>query len=360
MFSYGVSNLVLGNGNPQNGGAANPGFFDQPVQTIGVAQVLDLWSKRGQRARVADEGVTRRRLLTEDALREIAFAVRSAFADVSREQSERDLAREQAARYSETVRLSQSRFRAGDISEAELRKIELEGTRYQNEVVDAEMEWDVARGKLAALMGLASSRELPARVQDPDVRPTFDAARLTADALERRPDLRAAGASRTVAEAELDAAHREIYPDFEVGASYTRDSFQVSGDNPNTLALNLSLPLPIFDRNKAGVGRARLDMRRAENDRERLRLAVEYDVEEAVRKTARAQSLLRIFEGEANDADREGLPAPLGKTATHDTGGMLKRAETALGVAEKSYKAGAASLRDLLQAQPTNLDTRAQ
>ncbi len=39
---------------------------------------------------------------------------------------------------------------------------------------------------------------------------------------------------------------------------------------------------------------------------------------------------------------------------------MLKRAEIALRVAEKSYKAGATSLLELLEAQRTFLDVRAQ
>jgi cobalt-zinc-cadmium efflux system outer membrane protein len=364
-LSYALGNLVLGKGNPQvdpvtQVPSASPTFFSQPVQSVGVTQVLDVWSKRGARARVAEEGVAKRRLLTEDALREIVYAVRSAFADVSREQNERELAREVASRYAETVRLSQSRFRAGDISEAELRKIELEGLRYQNAVVDAEMEWEVSRQKLSALMGLPSARDLPGRVQDSDARPVFDLARLEADALARRPDLRAAGAARVVAEAEVAAARREVYPDFEVGASYNHSSFTISGDNPNTLGLSLSLPLPLFDRNKAGIGRARLDVRRADNDKERLRLAVEHDVAEAVRKAARAMELLRIFEGDEGAGPVTPVPAPLTVTATRDTGGMLKRAEIALAVAEKSYKAGATTLLDLLEAQRTFLDTRAQ
>jgi cobalt-zinc-cadmium efflux system outer membrane protein len=360
-LSYSLGNLVLGSSNPQGGAATNPGFFGQPVQSVGVTQVLDLWSKRGARSRVAEEGVTRRRLLTEDALREIVYAVRSAFADLSREQSERDLALEMAARYAETVRLSQSRYRAGDISEADLRKIELEGTKYQNAVIDAQSEWAVSRGKLAVLMGLPSARELPERVIPTEARATFDAARLVADALQRRPDLRAAGASRVVAEAEVAAAHREVYPDFEIGGAYTHSDFTVSGDNPNTLGLSLSLPLPIFDRNKAGIGRAELDVRRADNEKARLRLAVEHDVAEAVRKGARAQELLHIYEGNAAEGAGPStpVPAPLATTATGDTGGMLKRAETALRVAEKSYKAGATTLLDLLEAQRTFLETRA-
>jgi cobalt-zinc-cadmium efflux system outer membrane protein len=41
-------------------------------------------------------------------------------------------------------------------------------------------------------------------------------------------------------------------------------------------------------------------------------------------------------------------------------GGMLERAELALRAAEKSYKAGAVSLLELLEAQRTYIDTRAQ
>ncbi len=349
VLSYGVGNLVLGAGNPQGVGL-QPGFLDQKVQVVGLSEVLDVWAKRSARARAASEGVARRRLLTEDALREIAYAVRSAFADVAREQSERELAREVAGRYGETVRLSQARFRAGDISEAELRKIELESTRYDNAVIDAETQWDLSRQRLAGLLGLASAHELPGeRVREPDGRILFDVARLTADALAHRPDLRAAGAARVVAEAQLASARREAWPDVELGAQYAHSDFTISGDNPNTLALTLAVPLPLFDRNQANVGRARLDIRRAENEGERLRLAVVREVLEAVRRAARAEQLLRIYEGAAP-----------GSTATRDTGGMLTRAETALRVAERSYKAGAVSLLDLLEAQRTYLDTRAQ
>jgi cobalt-zinc-cadmium efflux system outer membrane protein len=292
----------------------------------------------------------------EDALREIAFGVRVTFADVLREQSERQLARDFADRYGQTVHVSQARFKAGDISEAELRKIELEGLKYQNAVIDADMQLDVARGRLAALLALPSSRELPGeRLAEPEGgRQKFEIGVLTSRALERRPDLRAAGASRTLAEAEIAAARRDAYPDITLGVGYTHSAFQVSGDNPNTLGLSLSLPLPLFDRNQANIGRARLDARRAENDGERLRIAVMRDVAEAVRKAARAATLLAVFERPAGGE----VPGP--PTGTSDRGGMLERAEIALRVAEKSYRAGAMSLLELLEAQRTYLETRAQ
>ena len=111
------------------------------------------------------------------------------------------------------------------------------------------------------------------------------------------------------------------------------------------------MPLPLFDRNQANIGRARLDIRRAENDGARLRLAVENDVTEAVLRALRSRALLAVFE-------RPGVAGSPTATGTTDPGGMLARAETALKVAEKSYKAGAISLLELLDAQRTYLDTR--
>jgi cobalt-zinc-cadmium efflux system outer membrane protein len=362
-LQYAIGNLVLGNGNSQPPLFVSPGFASQPVQSIGISEIIDVWSKRGARSRAAQQGVEHRRLLTEDALREIVYAVRSGFADVVREQAERELAREVAGRYVETVRISQARFRAGDISEAELRKIELEGSRYQNDVIDAETQLDVARQRLAALLGLGSPGELPPALQQPDTRPAYDLPHLTAQALEHRPDLRATGAARVLAQAQLGAAEREVYPDLDLGASYTHSSFTVSGDNPNTMALSLSFPLPLFDRNQANVGRAHLDIRRAENEGARLRLQVAREVAEAVRRVQRAQTLLAVFEGRGEGAAGAGvtLPVPaLAETGTKDTGGMISRAETALRVAERSYKAGAISLLEFLEAQRTYLDTRAQ
>ena len=111
---YSIGNLLLGNANQQNV-PATKSFIDQPVQTVGVNEIVDVWLKRSARIRAAERGVERRRLLTEDALREIVFTVRSAFADTVREQEERQLAHDVADRYAQTIKISQARFKAGAI-----------------------------------------------------------------------------------------------------------------------------------------------------------------------------------------------------------------------------------------------------
>jgi outer membrane protein, heavy metal efflux system len=340
VLSYQVGNLVIGAGNPynmQSGAPSNPGMFSQTVHSVGVSEIIDVWSKRTARTRAAEASIRLRRLQLEDALREISYAVRSAFADVLREQSQRSFAREVRDRYAETVRLSQARFHAGEISEAEFRKIELEGLKYQNAVVDADMEFDLCRQRLAALLGFAAPGALPESLAESELAPlSRSLSELTDEALATRPDVVAVRQEKNAASAALGAAEREAYPDLTLGLGYTHSEFIVSGDNPNTFSVGAAIPLPLFDRNQANVGRAEVGIRRAANDAVRLELTVRHDVAEAVRRFERATALMDIF----------------------STGGMLERAETSLKVAEKSYKAGAVSLLELLEAQRTYLETR--
>ncbi len=338
VFSYTAGNVVVGNGNPQDKGA-DPTPLSQLVHTVGVSEIVDIWNKRGARIRASERGIEHRRLVVEDVLREIAYAVRAAFADLTREQLENELARTMKSRYDETIRISGARFRAGEISEAELRKIELEGLRYQNAVIDADTELDLSRSRLAVLLGLGSAAELPGPAFMPnEPRSAPSVAALVTHALQDRPDLRAATQGRELAGATLEQAKREAYPDISLGVAFTHSEFQISGDNPNAVALTLSLPLPVFDRNQANIARSHNDAKRFENDVARLELQIRQEVTQSARRLERASSLLDIYE----------------------QGGMLDRADKALKVAESSYRAGSSSLIELLEAQRTFIDTRAQ
>ena len=65
VASYSLGNLVL-IGNKQ-GGTVEPGFFSQPVQNVGVSEIIDVWAKRSARTRAAERGVEEKRLQVEDA-----------------------------------------------------------------------------------------------------------------------------------------------------------------------------------------------------------------------------------------------------------------------------------------------------
>ncbi len=200
-----------------------------------MSEVIDVWAKRNARLHAADSGLEHRRLLVEDALREVAYSVRSAFADVLREQSDLALSNETQGRYQETVRLSRARFAAGDISEAELKKVELEGMRYLNQVTDAEMQLAEARQKLASLLALGWASALPQVIEPEPQRLRFRADALLEQAMKERPDVRAVRSALEVAEANVGLERRLALPDLSLGVAFTHSGFVVSGDNPNSL-----------------------------------------------------------------------------------------------------------------------------
>lgn len=334
--SYSIANLVLGDGNPQEQNL-HPTFFEQRIQNVELSQTLDVWFKRSARRAAADAGIEVARLQVQDAVREVSFTVRSAFADVLREQWEAALAREARERYDETVTLSRKRHDAGEISEAELRKIELEKLKYVNGEINADNELLVARGRLALLLAYPDASLLPAKLDEDNLsRAVPDLNRLTAQAQAQRPDVLAAQAQVKQASLALRAEERNALPDLTLGVGYARSLFQISGDNPHSLGLSASMPIPLFDRNQEGVGMATVNQRRADNAVVALDLEVRQQVSAAVRSLGRSRAMLDIFETE-----------------------MLQRAESALAVAEKSYKAGAVSLLEILEAQRTYLETRA-
>jgi outer membrane protein, heavy metal efflux system len=255
-----------------------------------------------------------------------------------REQSECALSHEMRDRYADTVRLSQARFRAGEISETELRKIELEGLKYQNRALDADMELGQARAQLAARLGLRGAEELGATVEEPQrdmARGSLDA--LVSKAVTDRPDMRALREAKTLSDAMVTRERREVLPDLTVGLSYTHSGFLASGDNPNSLGMTLSVPLPVFDRNRAAIGRAELEVRRTDNEIARLDIQIRHEIAKAFRQYEWSVARLEVFE----------------------QGRMLERAEKALQVAERSYRTGASSLLELLEAERTYLETKA-
>lgn len=69
--------------------------------------------------------------------------------------------------------------------------------------------------------------------------------------LEQRPDLLSLQASEQSARAAETLANRHAIPDPTVRVGYVRDQFVASGNQPNSLFVGLSLPLPFFDHGQA-------------------------------------------------------------------------------------------------------------
>ena len=181
------------------GGRGRPRWILRTAGPVASASARSSTSGRSAARARAGRGQGRRSppLLTEDALREIVSAVRSAFAEAVREQVERHMAHDFADRYAAddpalAGPLQGGRHLGGGAAQDRARGAALPERRHRRG--DAAR---LSRGKLAALLGLPSARRCRRRSRSRGGGPAaLRSAAADRGALERRPDLRAAGAAR--------------------------------------------------------------------------------------------------------------------------------------------------------------------
>jgi len=324
-----VGNFPLGRTNPPGLGVGQT-----VIEQVGVQEELPLWGRRG--ARVSAAGAREAQATNDraDLERRLVFETRSRFVAVLVTTERLRLARENLDRYRETVRVSSERRKAGDISPAELDKVSLEQRSFEREVADAETERTEAVAALLPLLGLdAGDVTVTGELTPPAARTDVDA--LVEEALARRPDLRALARAVEAADARLRLARAERWPDPTVGVQYTHDQFTVSGDLANSLGTSLSLPLPLFNQNQGEIQRAEAEAMIARRELDKARLAIPQEVRTSVNTYVIASEETRRYE------------------TTY-----LSQAKDALRSTEASYREGAVSLLEFLEAERAYTQTQ--
>jgi len=157
---------------------------------------------------------------------------------------------------------SAKRNAAGEIALQEQLRAEIQFEQTKAERIDAGREVAVARQELAGLLGrpdlgaaqLTGAPDESGKLSLVDVAPSA--------ILAAHPAMLAARARNDQAVATLRRAGLEPRPDVKVGVAAGRDE----AANENLMALRLTIPLPLFDRNKGKQMEARAAVREAEAD----------------------------------------------------------------------------------------------
>ena len=328
-LSFGAGNFPIGRTNPPGIGAG-----DTVNEQVGIGQELVLWGKRGERIAAAHGRMAAAGAERADLDRRLVFEVRARFVRTLVAGERLRLARENLTHYRETVRVSRERADAGEISAAEFDKIALEQRGFEHEVADAEIERRQAVAELLPLLGLDVADLVPVgELRLPAARTDTDT--LVSEALRRRPDLTAAERAAEAAEAALRLARAERWPNVTVGVQYTHDEFQVAGNLANSLGANFSLPLPLVNRNQGEIERAEAEALIARREVQKLRLGIPQEVRTAVTSYTVAGERVRRFEA-----------------------AFLRQSEDARRAAEVSYREGAISLLEFVEAERTFIQTQ--
>lgn len=206
-----------------------------------------------------------------------------------------------AERLAEVVRI---RLEAGAVNLLEHNAAVLEAARQRSAAERARAERAGAAAELAALLALPVEVQprtggLPALPTSPT--PTMES--LLARALAVRPDYLAAQATVSASKQALTAATLEGWvPNLVVGGIIAQEAGR---DDLNGWSLGLSIPL--FRRNQAGLGAARVDQSLAEADLVRTQRTIRAEVEAALARFTRAREAARRFAAEVLQAASENV-----------------------------------------------------
>jgi cobalt-zinc-cadmium efflux system outer membrane protein len=302
-----------------------------------------LSGKRDLRIKVAHAALAAARLSRNDALRNIQFQVKSAYAAVAQAQRGMAFARENQATNVKTLQLFQIRLKSGAINEGDLARVETQKLEADQAVEQAGVTLRQARVALAFLLGVRGPTpefSVDDKVLDFAVPPSLATAQLDGllrSAFEHRPDLLALGYQRASAEAGIALARRQVFPDITLSAQYTQTGVDPNAIQPPTLSFGVSAPIPIFYQQQG-------EIRKAEAN---------YDTQSLQQAKATAQVVSDVSTAVAGYESSRAMVERMEKQ-------LKPSAERAFSIIHLQYDKGAATLMDYLDAQRTYIATNVE
>lgn len=309
---------------------SRPGaFFNNQELVLRAGQTLETAGKRGKRLAVARGDLKATDADVQNSLRQLRLELKRRYYTVVLAKAQRQLAQEILTQFDETIRINEARYKVGETSGLEMNRVRAERLRFATDLLDSDLQLRNSKVALLELMGM------------PGLSLQFDVAEaltirkleinpgdLQAQALQARPDLFAERQRLERNRQDLRLQRAVAVPDVTPSFGYKRDF------GMNTVTFGLNLPLPLFNRNQGGVGRATAQITQQEYEVSRVLFSVQRDVQEAYQALQTQAEKVRGMEQE-----------------------YVPSARTARDISQQSYRLGALDLIGLLDAERVYRET---
>jgi cobalt-zinc-cadmium efflux system outer membrane protein len=280
--------------------------------------------KRELRLESAQKGTAVAESELADQERTLLFNLRNAFVQTLQQKSVMALANENLAYYDRVLGVSSDRYKAGDIAQVDLDRLELQRVQFETDLQSALVNLRTAKIQLLTLLNDRTP------IEQFDATGPFEFTEqivmqdeLHQAALANRPDLRAAmqAVDKAKTDYRLAVANASTDPTFAMDLARNPPI-------PAYIGFSVTIPLRIFDRNQGEKARTQLDIQRNARLQEASQAQVFSDVDSAFATLNSSLVLLRSYKTKYLDQ----------ATRVRDTVSF-------------SYQHGGASLLDFLNAQ---------
>lgn len=270
--------------------------------SLGINQEFLLAGKRDKRRTAAERDLDLHRLQVAERERALRDEVSTSYYDLLLAEQRVALAERFIQLNRQLLDVARERLAAGDIPELEFNLVKVELARSVGAQIAARRELAQGQTRLRHLSGriVEWTGSAPGTLdRQPLQLPPLEELKRLAHA--NRTDLRIIAGEKSKGEAELDLARAEAVPNLTAGLAFRRDTtgMEIGGvegrDTAYTLGLKLSLPIPLFDRNQAGIQEARARIGGAESRLVSARARVDREVENARDGLQSAESILELY-----------------------------------------------------------------
>lgn len=322
VLSIGGDHLdLLGTGYNDINGAGPPEY------SVRMDWLIERGKKRQRRIEVAENAREVTRLQVLNATRTLTLEVQNSFVEVISAKVNLRLAEENLKSFKNIVQINDVRVNAGDLAKIELTRTKLAALQLQNQVLQAQLRLRTTKQKLQFLMGRTVPSEQFDVIEDLRRDPLpLKQEELELQALNSRLDLQALKRDQARSQAEIKSQLAQGKIDYTIGMEYRRQ--QGLAGKGNSLGFFFSIPLPVFNRNQGEIERSNREQDQIVARIRTLEVQIANDVRNAWRQYDTANSILSEVEGE-----------------------MLGQARQVLDTMEYSYKRGAVSFVEFIDAQ---------
>lgn len=320
--------------NQRNLNVMDPTFNpNEPDDTENLRASLTLqwrlfdWGRREADREMARWGIEAAREMEEATRNQLVYEVVRAYYSVLQAAAFAEVQSEAARSIEESLRIAQERYRAGSAMKTDVLNLETQLAQAREDLIRAENGRQLALAALNTVIGvpLATKENIqaPWETDEPPPIPT-----VAPDAVEQRPELRAARITTRMKEWALRKAQRDYGPTLSLFASSDWDTQPIT-DFEQSYMVGAMAELNLFDgfRKRGARATALADAKEARAAERKARDQLQLDLAQAQLRAEEAMERLEV---------------------THKN---LQSAREALRITREQYEQGAADIALLLQAQ---------
>jgi cobalt-zinc-cadmium efflux system outer membrane protein len=298
---------------------------DTPHESLFADLPLEVWGQRGKRIAQAKQELALTDIEISTTQRRVRHDVRATYFAAALAHS---MTQQQADATALTHRIkdiAQQRFDAGDIPQLEVMQADLEVARADADLEVARQEEKVASSKLSALLNESAATVWDFGASLEAMPPGATSADLVQRAMAANTDLQHIAQEENVERANSDLLRAERLPDVSVEAGA---DFNSPPDFKTGARGQLTVGLPIFNRNQGELAASAANLRALEGEATATRRSVTGEVEAAFYQFQARQTEVSLYRDKLAPAARQ-----------------LES------LAEESYKAGRSNILVVIEAQ---------